>query len=195
MDWGLIAGTGWASGLNVYAVTLILGVVGRFADAPVPDQLTATPVLVGAAVLYVVEFFADKVPYLDNIWDAVHTLIRPVAAGWLGYLLAGEAGLSQAVGAGTSGLAALAAHSTKATTRATVNVSPEPVSNITLSVFEDGVAAAMTATALAFPAIALLAVILFVITGGWVVAKLWRSWRRVWTRVRQDRTGRGQSIL
>lgn len=94
MDLGLIAGSGWAAGLNVYAVALILGLVGRFGDAPIPDQLTSTPVLIGAAVLYLVEFFADKVPYLDNIWDAAHTVIRPVVAGWMGYLLAGETGLS-----------------------------------------------------------------------------------------------------
>lgn len=183
MDLGLIAGSGWAAGLNVYAVALILGLVGRFSEAPIPDQLTSTPVLIGAAVLYLVEFFADKVPYLDNIWDAIHTVIRPVVAGWIGYLLAGESGLSEALGAGTAGVAALAAHSTKATTRATVNVSPEPVSNITLSVFEDGLAAGVVALALAFPALALIVVVILVIAGAWVVTMLWRALSRVWSRI------------
>lgn len=188
MELGLIAGSGWAAGLNVYAVALILGLTGRFAGAPVPDQLTSTPVLVAAGVLYLIEFFADKVPYLDNIWDAVHTVIRPVAAGAIGYLLAGESGVSEAVGAGAAGALALAAHSVKATTRAAVNVSPEPVSNIGLSIFEDGLVAGMVALALASPAVALVVVIVLVVAGVWVVFMLWRAISRVWARI-AARTG------
>lgn len=190
MDLGLIAGTGWAAGLNVYAVALILGLTGRFADAPVPDVLTSTPVLIGAAVLYVVEFVADKIPYLDNIWDAVHTVIRPVAAGWIGLLLAGEAGISEALGAGTAGTLALVAHSTKATTRAAVNVSPEPVSNISLSIFEDGLVAGMVVLALASPVVALVLAILFAALGVWLIVVLWRAISRVWARI-AVRTGAG----
>lgn len=80
-------------------------------------------------------------------------------------------------------MAALASHSTKATTRATVNVSPEPVSNITLSLFEDGLAAGVVALALAFPALALVLVIVLVIAGAWVVVMLWRAIARVWRRI------------
>lgn len=183
MDLGLIAGTGWASGLNVYAVALILGLVGRFGGAPMPEQLTSTPVLIGAGVLYAVEFFADKVPYLDNIWDAIHTVVRPVAAGAIGYWLAGEAGMSEAIGAGTSGVLALVSHSTKATTRAAVNVSPEPASNISLSIFEDGLVGGMVALALAAPIVALVVVIVFVILGVWLMVKLWRGIARLWARL------------
>ncbi|HSJ36261.1 MAG TPA: DUF4126 domain-containing protein [Acidimicrobiia bacterium] len=190
MDLGLIAGTGWASGLNVYAVALILGLMGRFADAPIPDQLTTTPVLIAAGVLYLVEFFADKIPYLDNIWDAIHTVIRPVAAGWIGFLLAGETGLSEVLGAGTSGTMALVAHATKATTRAAVNVSPEPVSNIGLSVFEDGLVAGMVALALANPLLALIVAIIFAVAGVVLVVVLWRGIARVWARI-AARTGAG----
>lgn len=185
MDIGLIAGSGWASGLNVYAVALILGLMGRFAEAPIPDQLTTTPVLIAAGVLYVVEFFADKVPYLDNVWDAIHTVVRPVAAGWIGYLLAGETGLSEAVGAGTAGVMALVSHSAKATTRAAVNVSPEPVSNISLSVFEDGLVAGVMVLALANPTIALVVVIVLAILSLWLVFVLGRAVRRVWKRIGQ----------
>ena len=188
MDLGLIAGTGWASGLNVYAVALILGLMGRFAEAPIPEELTSTPVLIASGTLYLIEFFADKIPYLDNIWDAIHTVIRPVAAGWIGFLLAGEAGLSQVLGAGTSGTLALAAHATKATTRAAVNVSPEPVSNIGLSVFEDGIVAGMVALALAFPLVALIVAVVFAVAGGVLVVKLWRGISRVWARI-AARTG------
>jgi hypothetical protein len=183
MDLGLIAGTGWASGLNVYAVALILGLVGRLGGAPMPEELTSTPVLVGAGVLYAVEFFADKVPYLDNIWDAVHTVIRPVAAGTIGYWLAGDAGMSEALGAGTSAGLALVSHSTKATTRAAVNVSPEPVSNISLSLFEDGLVAGVVALAVAAPVVALVVVIIFVILGVWLIVKLWRAISRLWARL------------
>ena len=190
MDLGLIAGTGWASGLNVYAVALILGLMGRFADAPIPDELTTTPILIAAGVLYVIEFVADKIPYLDNIWDAIHTIIRPVAAGCIGFLLAGEAGLSEVLGAGTSGGMALAAHATKATTRAAVNVSPEPVSNIGLSVFEDGIVAGMVALALANPLLALIVAIVFAIAGVALVVVLWKAISRVWARI-AERTGAG----
>lgn len=188
MDLGLIAASGWASGLNVYGVALILGLVGRFADAPIPDELSSAPVLIGAGVLYVIEFFADKIPYVDNIWDAIHTVIRPVAAGWIGYLLAGEVGLSQALGAGTSGAVALAAHSTKATTRAAINVSPEPASNIALSVFEDGLVAGVVALALANPTIALVVVVILLVAGLWLIFVLWRAISRVWKRI-AARTG------
>lgn len=188
MDFGLIAASGWASGLNVYGVALILGLMGRFAGVEMPEQLTSTPVLIAAAVLYAVEFVADKVPYLDNIWDAIHTVVRPVAAGWIGYLIAGEAGISQAVGAGSAGLLALAGHSTKATTRAAANVSPEPVSNIGLSVFEDGLVAGLMALALANPAIALVVVVVLAVAGLAVVYFLWRALIRVWQRI-AARTG------
>ena len=179
MELGLVAASGWAAGLNVYAVVLILGLVGRFADAPVPSELTTAPVLVGAAVLYLVEFVADKVPYLDNVWDMVHTIIRPIVAGVIGYLLAGESGLNEALGAGSASVLALVAHSTKATTRAAVNVSPEPVSNISLSVLEDGIVAGLLAVALANPVVGLVLVAVLVVVGTWLVLRLWRALGRL----------------
>lgn len=187
MEVGLLAGSGWASGLNVYAVVLVLGLVGRFSDADVPTQLTSTWVLVMAGILYLVEFFADKVPYLDNVWDAAHTVIRPVVAAVLGYLISADAGLSEVLGAGTSGLLALSSHSVKATTRAAVNVSPEPVSNIGLSLLEDGIVGGMLALALAYPVVALVVVAVLVVFGAWVVVKLWRALGRVRDRIRSQR--------
>lgn len=183
MDFGLVAATGWAAGLNVYAVVLILGLLGRLTDAGIPEPLTSLPVLVVAGVMYAVEFVADKVPYLDNIWDAIHTIVRPLAAAWLGYLFAGELDLSPILGAGASGVTALAAHSTKATTRAAVNVSPEPMSNIALSVFEDGLVAGLVVLALASPIIALVVVILLLAGGAWLVFSLWRAIGRVRARI------------
>lgn len=184
MDLGLVAASGWASGLNVYGVVLVLGLMGRFGASPVPDQLTSVPILVAAAVLYLIEFVADKIPYVDNVWDAVHTFIRPLVAGWIGFLLAGETGgLSEAWGAGTAGVLALAAHSTKATTRAAVNVSPEPVSNVGLSVLEDGVVAGLIALALANPVLALALVAVLTVAGLALIVMLWRGIARVWRRI------------
>ncbi len=141
---GLLAGTGWAAGLNLYLATFLLGLAGRLDWLEVPAALERTDVMIGAGVLYAIEFFADKIPYLDNLWDAVHTFVRPLGAGVLGYLLAGESpSISQIVGAVISGSLALSSHSAKATTRAAVNTSPEPFSNIFLSLMEDGIVAGL----------------------------------------------------
>jgi len=182
---GLIAGGGWASGLNLYAVTLIIGMAGRFGWADVPDVLTRTDVLITAGVLFFVEFAADKIPYLDNVWDAIHTVVRPVGAAALGYVIAGDsASIGEAAGAAVAGALALTAHSAKASTRAAVNTSPEPVSNLTLSVFEDGVASGLTVLALAFPVIALVIAIVFALASGWVVWRFWRAIRKLTERRR-----------
>src|SRR5918999_3840467 len=85
--------SGWASGVNAYAVVLVLGLLGRFAGVDaVPAALERNEILVGAAVLYLLEFVVDKIPWLDSTWDAVHTAIRPTVGAALGLLLAGEAG-------------------------------------------------------------------------------------------------------
>lgn len=185
MELGLIAGSGWASGLNAYAVILVLGLLGRLGVADIPDELTSLPVLGAAGVLYLVEFFADKVPYLDNVWDAVHTVVRPVAAGWIGYLLAGELDISGGLGAGASAGTALVAHTTKATTRAAVNVSPEPFSNTVLSLIEDVLAAGVVVLAVAFPAVALVVTVLLVVGGVALVIWLGKAVARVWRRIRR----------
>lgn len=177
---GLIAGSGWASGLNLYAVTLIMGLLGRFGWSDVPDVLMRTDVLVAAGVLFFIEFAADKIPYLDNVWDALHTVIRPLGAAALGYVIAGESGsIAEAAGALIAGALAATSHSAKATTRAAANLSPEPVSNLTLSVLEDGVASGMTVLALALPAVALVVALLLAVASVWVAVKLWRGVQRL----------------
>ena len=185
---GLIAGSGWASGLNLYLVTLVLGLSGRLGWSDIPDVLTRTDVLVVAGILFFVEFAADKIPYVDNVWDAIHTVVRPLGAAALGYVLAGDsASIGEAVGAIVAGTLAVSSHSAKASTRAAVNTSPEPFSNMTLSVFEDGLATAVTALAIAFPLIALIVVIILAIASVWVVWKVWSGVRRLldrWSRRR-----------
>jgi hypothetical protein len=186
---GLIAGSGWASGLNLYLVTLVLGLAGRFGWSDIPEVLTRTDVLVVAAVLFFIEFAADKIPYLDNIWDALHTVIRPLGAAALGFVIAGDSGsIGEAMGALVAGSLALSSHSAKASTRAAVNTSPEPFSNLTLSVFEDGMAASITALALAFPVLALVVVVVLAAACVWVVWKLWSGVRRMIDRWSARRT-------
>jgi hypothetical protein len=184
-DLGLLAGSGWASGINLYAVTVILGLAGRLGWADIPDVLTRTDVLVVAAVLYSIEFVGDKIPYVDNLWDVANTVIRPLGAAALGVVLAGE---SESIGAALGGLVAgalaLSAHSTKATTRAAVNISPEPFSNAVVSVAEDGLASGLTVAAILAPIPTLIVVGVLVVAGGYVTVKLWGSVRRM---VRRNR--------
>nr|WP_202445758.1 MULTISPECIES: DUF4126 domain-containing protein [unclassified Streptomyces] len=139
--------SGWASGINAYAVVLLLGLFGAtgFAD-DVPDALQRPDVLVVAGVLFLCEVAADKIPYVDSAWDAAHTVVRPVAGAVVAALLAGESGSLPELAAGAlGGTTALISHLVKAGTRMAVNTSPEPFSNIGVSIVEDlGVAGVIT---------------------------------------------------
>ena len=180
---GLLAGSGWAAGLNLYLVTFLLGLGGRLDWLEVPEVLQRTDVMIVAGILYAVEFLADKVPYLDNVWDAVHTVVRPVGAAALGYLIAGDStSVAGAVGAILSGSLALSAHSAKATTRAAVNTSPEPFSNIFLSVAEDGLVAGLVALAIANPIVTLIVVAALTVGAVWLTIKLFGVIRRFRSR-------------
>ena len=180
---GLTLGTSFAAGLNVYATVATLGLLQRFGAATLPEPLQplAHPVVIGAALaLYLVEFVADKVPYIDSIWDAAHTFIRPPAAALLAYAaVAGVPEPWRIVAALLAGGVALTSHGTKATTRAAVNASPEPLSNWIFSVLEDGVAVGLVWLAVAFPAIAL-GVALFLLAGSiLLLVLLFRFFRRL----------------
>jgi hypothetical protein len=189
VPFGEIAASGWASGLNLYGTALLLGLAGRLGWADTPEPLQSTAFLVVAALLYVVEFVVDKVPWADSAWDAVHTVVRPIGGALLGVALAHDAGSSEVLAALTSGGFSLTAHSAKATTRAMANTSPEPFSNIALSFAEDGIAAAMVALALAYPVIAGAVAVVAAIASVIVVWVLWRAVLRLrerWrARVRQ----------
>lgn len=189
---GTIAGSGWAAGLNLYAVALLLGIFGRLGALEVPEVLTRTDVMIAAGVLYAIEFVADKVPYLDNVWDAVHTVIRPLGAAALGALWVGSEDVTtQLASAGGSGVLALISHTTKATSRAAINTSPEPASNIVASLFEDGLVAGVVALAVYNPVLALVAVIVLLIAGTALMVVLWKAARKAWrslrTRLRGER--------
>ncbi|MCW8377992.1 DUF4126 domain-containing protein [Streptomyces justiciae] len=135
----LVFTSGWASGINAYAVVLLLGVFGATGlSDDVPETLQRPEVLVTAGVLFLCEAVADKIPYVDSAWDSVHTLIRPAAGAWVGAVLAGQSGsLNDAVAGLVGGSTALASHAVKAGTRMAVNTSPEPFSNVIVSLAED----------------------------------------------------------
>lgn len=186
MDLGVIAGGGWASGLNLYATVAFLGLAGRFDWVDTPATLQQWWVIGIALGAYAVEFVADKVPYVDSAWDAVHTAIRPAGAAWLGFVLAGEdASVSRLALAALAGGLALTSHGAKATTRAAVNVSPEPFSNIALSVFEDGVVFGVMSLALTYPRAALVVVLVLAVAAVAVTVALWRFVRRIFVRRRR----------
>ncbi|WP_433733015.1 DUF4126 domain-containing protein [Nocardia sp. CA-129566] len=135
----LIFTAGWASGVNAYAVILLLGIFGATGlSDDVPEALQRTDVLIAAAVLFLVEAVADKIPYLDTLWDAVHTIVRPASGAVVAALLAGQDGsLPQLAAGALGGTTALASHLIKAGTRMAINTSPEPASNIIMSLVED----------------------------------------------------------
>ncbi|MBG0856017.1 DUF4126 domain-containing protein [Streptomyces spinoverrucosus] len=135
----LVFTSGWASGVNAYAVVLLLGFFGATGlSDEVPEALQRPEVLITAGVLFLCEAVADKIPYVDSVWDSVHTVIRPAAGAWVGALLAGQSGsLSDLAAGAIGGSTALASHAVKAGTRMAVNSSPEPFSNVIISVAED----------------------------------------------------------
>lgn len=143
----LVFTSGWASGINAYAVVLLLGIFGATGlTDEVPESLQRTDVLVVVGVLFVCEAVADKIPYVDSVWDSVHTVIRPVSGAVVAALLAGQSGSLPEITAGAvGGSTALVSHLVKAGTRMAVNTSPEPFSNIAVSTVEDlGVAGIIT---------------------------------------------------
>ncbi|WP_327711539.1 DUF4126 domain-containing protein [Streptomyces sp. NBC_00464] len=143
----LVFTSGWASGINAYAVVLLLGIFGATGVTDeVPASLQRTDVLIVAGVLFLCEVVADKIPYVDSVWDTAHTVIRPVAGAVVAALLAGDSGSLPEVAAGViGGSTALMSHLVKAGTRMAVNTSPEPFSNNAVSTAEDlGVAGVVT---------------------------------------------------
>ena len=156
-------GASWVSGINLYASVATLGLLGRFADLQLPGELqvlTSWWVIGVAVVLYVIEFFADKIPYLDSTWDVIHTFIRipagaVLAAGAFGDFDPGIQVIALLLGGGL----AFSSHGTKAATRAMLNASPEPVSNVVASILEDILAVVSVICSVFLP------VVLFIIVG------------------------------
>ena len=162
----LVFTSGWASGINAYAVVLLLGVFGATGlTDEVPASLQRTDVLCVAGALFLCEAVADKIPYVDSVWDSVHTVIRPVSGAVVGALLTGQSGsLSDLAAGALGGSTALASHAVKAGTRMAINTSPEPVSNFVVSVAEDLGVGGIISFAMFYPeAAAIIAAVLLLI--------------------------------
>ncbi len=179
MDFGALTAGGWAAGLNLWSATLVLGVAGRQDWATTPEILQRTDVLIIAAILYAFEFVVDKIPYVDNVWDVVSTVIRPVGGALLGIAVASEGGGSLLGGALTAGGLALTSHGAKATTRAAINMSPEPFSNIAASLTEDATSVGIVTLGLAYPAVAVGVVGVLTLVALLIIFTLWRFVRRL----------------
>lgn len=184
---GLLAGSGWASGLNLWAVVGLLGIAGRAGWADTPSLLQNPSVIAVAAVLYTVEFVIDKVPYLDSAWDIANSAIRPTGAAALAVLMTPHESTTHRVLAVVgAAFAALSSHSAKMSLRALINVSPEPVSNVLASLTEDGIAFSLVAFAFTHPRTALVitiaAIIACIVFVWWAVRTLRRVGRRLLRR-------------
>jgi len=171
-----------AAGLNIYATIAVIGLSVRYHLVALPDEYQAFghPIVIGAAiVMYLIEFVADKIPWVDSAWDAVHTIVRPLGGAYIAVATLGDASpVATALAALIGGSAALTTHATKAGTRAAANTSPEPFSNWLLSLGEDAIAVSLSYAALKHPtlaltvAIALLTVIL--LSAGFLIKALRR---------------------
>jgi hypothetical protein len=184
---GMALGAGFSSGLNLYATVATLGLLERFGVIHLPPSLHALAhpaVLAIAVVLYFVEFFADKIPYVDTVWDMLHTFIRPPAAALLAYSAAGAAPAHWRWAAALlAGGVALTSHGTKASARAAVNTTPEPLSNWALSFGEDVLAVWLTWMATAHPLATTVVVVALVALSVFLLFHLFRFARRALQRL------------
>lgn len=182
----LIVATSFAAGLNVYATVATLGLLARAEAVRLPPGLEILghwPIIAIASALFIVEFFADKIPAFDLLWNALHTFVRVPVAALLAYRATAQLSPeAQVISAVLGGAIALAAHGSKTAARAAVTPSPEPVSNIALSTGEDVVAVGLTWFATAHPVIAAAVAIAFLILLAMIARWLWRGLRRLFSR-------------
>jgi hypothetical protein len=192
MDWlhtvGLAAGLAWASGIRLYLVLFLAGAMARLGSLELPATLDVLehPYVMGAAgIMALGEFVADKVPAFDSLWDAAHTFVRIPAGAFLAAAALGQADpVWVAVAAILGGAIASGAHLTKAGSRAVLNTSPEPVTNWMASISEDVLAPAGFFAAVAFPAVFLVLLALFLLGAAWLLPKLWRTILGMFSRLR-----------
>jgi len=177
----------WASGLRLYAVVFMAGVLGRFELLQLPESLRILEhswVLWTAGLLLTIEFFADKVPAIDTLWDSVHTFVRIPAGALLAALAMGSHDPALMVVAGLlGGTLTAGTHAFKAGSRALVNTSPEPFSNLAISLGEDALVASGLLTAIYNPILFLVLLVIFIGLLIWLLPKLWRGFRAVFGRV------------
>ncbi|MCC6327174.1 MAG: DUF4126 domain-containing protein [Acidobacteria bacterium] len=187
MEWfstlTLALGSAWTSGINLYATVSVLGLLQKFGGVKLPGGLEVLDnwVIIGiAGGLYIVEFFADKIPYVDSVWDVVHTFIRVPAGAIVAWATVSDMDPAIVIPATLiGGGLALSSHGTKATARIAANLSPEPVSNWILSLIEDAIAIGGALLAVFAPVVIAVVLITFVLFFLWFFPKIFRAIRRL----------------
>ena len=178
----------WASGINPYLLVLMMGLLGRFAGVDVPPAFERVDVLLVFAVLTVVDAVADKIMLVDSGWDALNTVIRPVAGGVIATLIASPyVDLPSAAIAAAGGAVALVTHLAKATTRLAVNTSPEPASNVGVSLLEDAAVSGVVIVAVLNPWVAAVIAGVLLVTAVVVALALGTAVRGGWRRLTRSR--------
>ena len=176
-------GAAWASGINLYAALLMLGLMGATGNMVLPEELQILQdplVIMAAGFMYCVEFFADKVPGVDTGWDALHTFVRIPAGAVLAATAVGDVSMAAQVAAAIAGgTLATGSHATKAGSRVLINSSPEPFSNWLASVGEDVAVIAGLWTALYNPVLFIVLLALFIVLMIWLLPKIWRGIKTV----------------
>ncbi len=199
----LAIGTSWVSGINLYASVATLGLLGRYANLPLPGELSVITNwwIIGVALgMYVVEFVADKIPFIDSAWDVIHTFIRVPAGAVLAAATFGDFDKGiQVIAFLIGGGLALSSHGTKAATRAVINTSPEPVTNVAASLTEDVVAVGSVLLAAFYPVVMIIVVVVGLIVSMIVLPRTIRYFRTVIAKIKgkpatadlSKRSGRG----
>jgi len=184
----LALGSAWTSGINLYATVTVLGLLQRFGATKLPGGLEVLDnwwIIGVAGTLYLIEFFADKIPYVDSVWDVVHTFIRVPAGAIVAYAATNQ--MDESVGVIATllgGGLAFSSHGTKAALRATANLSPEPVSNWALSIVEDIIAFVGAILSVFAPVVIAIVLVIFMIFFVWFFPKVVRAVRRIFNAVR-----------
>lgn len=199
----LSLGAAWASGINLYATVLVLGLMGNSGAMPLPEslQIVQHPLVIGAsALMYAVEFFADKVPGVDSGWDAIHSFIRIPAGAALAAAATGQVDPAISLAAALiGGSLSAATHATKAGSRILINASPEPFSNWGASLGEDLLVLGGLWTALHHPLLFLALLLLFLVLLLWLLPRIWRGLcllgRTLRNGFKRGRSGRSLRIL
>ena len=195
----LAGALGWASGVRLYLVVLLTGLAGFMGWITLPPglHLLAHPVVLGASGFMVfVEFFADKIPGLDSLWDVVHTLIRiPAGAALAAGVFGADSALMALLAALAGGTLAATSHAAKATTRAAINTSPEPFSNVGASLLEDGLVPLGLWLAIAHPLVFVVVLLLVLVVSVWLIRLCWRFLTQLFARVASIFSGKPDTGL
>lgn len=186
-DVAIVLALAWAAGINLYAAVFVFGLMGHYGYVDLPPALVilADPrFIVASGAMFFIEFFADKVPGVDSLWDALHTFVRIPAGAVLAAGAASDFGPAlQFLAALTGGTLAAGSHFTKAGSRALINTSPEPFTNWAASLGEDALVVTGLWAAVAHPVAFLVGLALFVALAIWLLPRLWKGTRRLFLTI------------